>query len=70
MPPIEPIGSPEYRICFAAAQNERSDEEIASFWLSVSSLEIVPPDTEHLIGNFWQIKVDGVLKRDLLFSSS
>jgi hypothetical protein len=33
-------------------------------------VEIVPPDTQRLIGNFWQIKIDGVLKNDLLFSSS
>jgi hypothetical protein len=32
-------------------------------------VEIVPPDTRHLIGNFWQIKIDAVLQRDLLFSS-
>jgi hypothetical protein len=32
-------------------------------------VEIVPPDSEHLIGNFWQIKIDGVLQRELLFSS-
>jgi hypothetical protein len=32
-------------------------------------VEIVPPDTSHLIGNYWQIKIDGVLQRDLLFSS-
>jgi len=28
-----------------------------------------PPDTRHLIGNYWQIKIDGALQRDLLFSS-
>ena len=33
-------------------------------------VEIVPPDTRHLIGNFWQIKIDGVLQHDLLFGSS
>ena len=33
-------------------------------------VEVVLPDTRHLIGNYWQIKIDGVLKRDLLFSSS
>ena len=33
-------------------------------------VEIVPPDTQRLIGNFWQIKIDGVLKNDLLCSSS
>ena len=32
-------------------------------------VEIVPPDTAHLIGNYWQIKIDGVLQCDLLFSS-
>jgi hypothetical protein len=32
-------------------------------------VEIVPPDTANLIGNYWQIKIDGVLQRDLLFSS-
>jgi hypothetical protein len=32
-------------------------------------VEIFPPDTRHLIGNFWQIKIDGVLQRELLFSS-
>lgn len=33
-------------------------------------VEIVPPDATHFIGNFWQIKIDGVLQRNLLFSSS
>lgn len=33
-------------------------------------VEIVPPDTQRLIGNYWQIKVDGVLKGDALFSSA
>ena len=32
-------------------------------------VEIVPPDTRRLIGNYWQIKIDGVLRSDLLFSS-
>jgi hypothetical protein len=32
-------------------------------------VEIVPPDTRRLIGNYWQIKIDGILQRDLLFSS-
>jgi hypothetical protein len=31
--------SPAQRIYFAAAQNDSSDEQIISFWLSVSSLE-------------------------------
>jgi hypothetical protein len=33
-------------------------------------VEIVPPDTEHLIGNFWQIKIDGVIRGNYLFSSA
>jgi hypothetical protein len=32
-------------------------------------VEIVPPDATHLIGKYWRIKIDGVLQRDLLFSS-
>jgi hypothetical protein len=42
----------------------------AQFTYKGRRVEIVPPDTTHLIGNYWQIKIDGVLKRDLLFSSS
>jgi hypothetical protein len=41
----------------------------AQFTHNGHRVEIVPPDTMHLIGNFWQINVDGVLQRDLLFSS-
>jgi hypothetical protein len=32
-------------------------------------VEIVPPDEEHLVGNFWQIKIDGVLQQNVLYSS-
>jgi hypothetical protein len=32
-------------------------------------VEIVPPDTRRLIGNYWQIKIDGILQAQLLFSS-
>jgi hypothetical protein len=42
---------------------------LAEFTYNGHKVEIVPPDTEHLIGNFWQIKIDGVLQHDLLFSS-
>ena len=31
-------------------------------------VEIVPPDTRRLIGNYWKIRIDDV-ERDLLFSS-
>jgi hypothetical protein len=42
----------------------------AQFTYKRHQVEIVPPDTKRLIGNYWQIKIDGVLERDLLFSSS
>jgi hypothetical protein len=29
-------------------------------------VEIVPPDTQRLVGNYWQIKIDGILYGDLL----
>jgi hypothetical protein len=41
----------------------------ARFTYKGHQVEIVPPDTRRLIGNYWQIKIDGVLQRDLLFSS-
>jgi hypothetical protein len=42
----------------------------AQFTYKGHRVEIVPPDTEHLIGNYWQLKIDGVIKPDLLFSSA
>jgi hypothetical protein len=33
-------------------------------------VEIVPPDTAHQIGNYWQIKISGVLRGNFLFSSA
>ena len=42
----------------------------AQFTYNGRQVEIVPPDTVHLIGKYWQIKIDGVLQRDLLFSSA
>jgi hypothetical protein len=41
----------------------------ARFTYKGRRVEIVPPDTRHLIGNYWQIKIDGVLQLALLFSS-
>jgi hypothetical protein len=32
-------------------------------------VEIVSPDEEHLVGIFWQIKIDGVLQRNVLYGS-
>ena len=39
------------------------------FTYSGHRVEIVPPDTAHLIGNYWQIKIDGVLRGNYLFST-
>jgi hypothetical protein len=33
-------------------------------------VEIVPPDAARLIGNYWQIKIDGVLQHNFLFNSA
>ena len=41
----------------------------AQFTHNGHQVEIVPPDTRRFIGNYCQIKIDGVLQRDLLFSS-
>jgi len=41
----------------------------ARFTYKGRQVEIVPPDTRRLIGNYRQIKIDGVLQGDLLFSS-
>jgi hypothetical protein len=42
----------------------------AKFAYDGHQVEMVPPDTDHLIGKYWQIKIDGILRRDLLFCSS
>jgi hypothetical protein len=42
---------------------------LAQFPYKGRRVEIVPPDTRHLMGNLWQIKIDAVLQRDLWFSS-
>jgi hypothetical protein len=36
----------------------------------ILQVTIEPPDTDHLIGKYWQIKIDGILQRDFLFGSS
>jgi hypothetical protein len=41
----------------------------AQFTYKGHQVEIVPPDTRRLIGKYWQIKIDDLLQRDLLFSS-
>jgi hypothetical protein len=42
----------------------------AEFTYNGHQVEIVPPDTAHLIGNYWQIKIDGVIRGNFLFSSA
>ena len=42
----------------------------AEFTHNGHHVEIVPPDTDHLIGKYWQIKIDDILQQDLLFCSA
>ena len=42
----------------------------AGFTYNGHRVEMVPPDTARLIGNFWQIKIDGVIRGNYLFSSA
>jgi hypothetical protein len=42
----------------------------AEFTYSGHLVEIVPPGTAHLIGNYWQIKIDGILQCNFLFNSA
>jgi len=41
----------------------------SEFTYSGHRVEIVPPDTARLIGSYWQIKIDGVLRGNHLFST-
>jgi hypothetical protein len=41
----------------------------AAFTYKDHQVEIVPPDTRRLVGHYWQIRIDGVLQGELLFSS-
>jgi hypothetical protein len=40
------------------------------FSYSGRRVEIVSPATAHLIGNYWQIKIDGVLRGNYVFSTA
>ena len=42
----------------------------AQFTHNGHRVEILPPDTDRFMSNYWQIKIDGILQRDLLFGSS
>jgi hypothetical protein len=42
----------------------------AEFTYNGHRVEIVPPDTARFPGNHWQIKIDGVLRGNYLFSSA
>ena len=33
-------------------------------------VQILPPDKEHLIGNYWQIRIDGVIRGNYVFNSA
>jgi hypothetical protein len=40
------------------------------FSYSGRRVEIVSPAAAHLIGNYWQIKIDGVLRGNYVFSTA
>jgi hypothetical protein len=44
--------------------------EPVKFTYNGHEVEIVPPDADHFIGNYWQIKIDGIFRGNFLFSSA
>jgi hypothetical protein len=42
----------------------------AEFTYNGRKVIIVRPDADHLIGSYWQIKIDGILRGNFLFSSA
>jgi hypothetical protein len=42
----------------------------ARFTYNGHTVEILVPDKDHLIGNYWQIKIDGVIRGNFVFSSA
>jgi hypothetical protein len=57
----------------ANVDNPNSGEPMArptEFTHGGHRVEIVPSDPYQIIGKYWQFRIDGVLQRDLLFSSA
>jgi hypothetical protein len=48
---------------------DSATKEPSQFAYNGHHIEIVQPDEEHLKGNFWQIKIDGALQPNVLYSS-
>jgi hypothetical protein len=42
----------------------------AKFIYNAHQVEIVPPDPARVIGDYWQIKIDGVLRGNYLFNTA
>jgi hypothetical protein len=42
----------------------------AEFTYNGHQVQILPPDKEHLIGNYWQIRIDGVIRGNYVFNSA
>ena len=42
----------------------------AGFTYNGHTVEILAPDKDHLLGNYWQIKIDGVIRGNFVFSSA
>jgi hypothetical protein len=62
---VKPEDTPDFTIDSDGGMTRPGD-----FTYNGHRVEIVTPDTAHLIGNFWQIKIDGVLRGNYLFSSA
>ena len=61
---MTPGDSPDFNI-----EPDGGTNPPAEFTYNGHLVEIVPPDTAHLIGNYWQIKIDGVLRGNYVFTS-
>jgi hypothetical protein len=42
----------------------------ARFTCNGHTVEILVPDKEHFIGNYWQIRIDGVIRGNYVFNSA
>jgi hypothetical protein len=60
-----PEDTPDFNI---DAEGEMSRP--SGFTYSGHTVEILAPDKEHLIGNYWQIRIDGVIRGNFVFSSA
>lgn len=60
-----PEETPDFNVNPDAGTNPSTE-----FTYSGRRVEIVSPDTAQLIGHYWQIKIDGVLRGNYVFSTA